>query len=168
MNFPACFKLTEVKTNSQCLHFIRGKKTGQAINRWTRITIWKALIACRKQKIDVRVLLVPSKLQKKYVKTIQLAQKNGGEILSNWLKAPPGNVKVLILLLPSTLPKNCKKKTRENDSVGSENVVEILSNRIIENAEILACKKITWKWFRWPRRMTAKFYQIIENAEILN
>ena len=58
------------------------------------------------------------------------------------IEGPPGNVKVLILLLPSTLPKNCKK-TRENDSVGSENVVEILSNRIIENAEILACKKIT-------------------------
>ena len=126
--------LTQIKTNSQCLHFIWGTKIGRAVNSsgqqnsdencendsgysqerreeilsksmWQKIT-WKRFRRLRRMaakfcQIDV---------QKNYVKTIPVTQKNGGEILSKSM-----------------------------------------------------WQKITWKRFRWLRRMEAKFCQILKS-----
>ena len=40
MNFPAHFKLTQIKTNSQCLHSTWGLKIGRAVSRSWQLTSW--------------------------------------------------------------------------------------------------------------------------------
>ena len=118
MNFPACFKLTDIKTKSQCLHFIWGMKIGRAVKRWTVhvITIRKDLIVWRESCCCSRNCL-QKKLRENH--SVGTEKKGGaGKILSNWWKARECYVNFCCCRNPDL--DSLKKKLRENDSGDSE------------------------------------------------
>ena len=121
MNFPACFKLTEIKTNSQCLHFIRGTKIGRAVNSSGQ------LADCKNQNLKV------PQFTWKLCKRRRMAAKL------------------------------CQIDVKEWRSIADENWLKMPKTWI-------SLQKITWKRFRWLRRMApaAKFCQCGNSGNLLS